>query len=155
MEGGGLFIACRAILIPLNEYVDVVDDTVRTEYPCNNIPGVRFEERVYLIADSVAVQDQKGDLRLVEFSPGHFGVATHERTLKVGCPVILLRTRSNGLANGTRVTSPAKRRTLWSLSPLHPFDLQEVCRMPLCYLRAVGCTVLWEVNSLSELDIIA
>jgi hypothetical protein len=72
MGGGGLFIACRAILIPLNEYVDVVDDMVRTEYPCNNIPGVRFEERVYLIADSVAVQEQKGDLRLVEFFPWTF-----------------------------------------------------------------------------------
>jgi ATP-dependent DNA helicase PIF1 len=31
------------------------------------------------------------------------GVPTHKLTLQVGCPVILLRNLSNGLANGTRL----------------------------------------------------
>ena len=92
------FLVERAILTPLNETVDQLNQNV--------ISKLDSEQRTYLSDDKVV-----GDTDPLAF-PEEFlhsvkvnGVPPHELTLKRGCPVMLLRNLNStqGLANGTRL----------------------------------------------------
>jgi ATP-dependent DNA helicase PIF1 len=82
----------HAILTPLNEHVDAI-----------TFDG-DAEQREYLSADSIA-DDGQGGMYPTEFlnSLNFSGVPPHKLVLRVGCPIILLRNLTGGLANGTRL----------------------------------------------------
>jgi hypothetical protein len=97
------FLTERAILTPLNHDVDAINKMVSEAdmFP----PGQPVaERRTYISADSVMDPQQAGQyptefLNSLDFS----GVPPHELHLQVGCPIILLRNLTSGLANGTRL----------------------------------------------------
>jgi len=62
------------------------------------------EQREYLGADSIA-DDGQGGMYPTEFlnSLNFSGMPPHKLVLRVGCPIILLRNLTGGLANGTRL----------------------------------------------------
>jgi hypothetical protein len=93
------YIVERAILTPKNVDVDVINDTMMATFNQDSP-----QEHVYLSADCVAEADQRGTWP-VEFlnSLMPSGVPPHTLRLKVGCPIMLLRNMTGGLANGTRL----------------------------------------------------
>ena len=102
----GAHVINRAILTPLNEHVDAVNQKVVEMYGFDQ-PGddaAQPQARIYCSADSVQHGDQQG-LYPVEFlnSLNMSGVPPHKLTLHIGCPIICLRNLSPGLANGTRL----------------------------------------------------
>lgn len=99
------FITERAILTPRNEDVDRINKLI-IEQADLTTPGQQpaAPRRCYLSADAVVQTEQQGHyplefLNKLEFS----GVPPHELYLQVGCPIILLRNMTSGLANGTRL----------------------------------------------------
>ena len=73
----------RAILIPLNDNVDKINEAIMAKFP--------GEGKTYLSADSVADEDMSNTyptdfLNSVTLS----GMPPHAMTLKVGAPVMLL-----------------------------------------------------------------
>jgi ATP-dependent DNA helicase PIF1 len=66
--------------------------------------GTSAQHRTYHNVDSVVQGEQRG-VYLTEFlnSLNMSGVPPHTLNLQEGCPVILLRNMSGGLANGTRL----------------------------------------------------
>jgi hypothetical protein len=99
------YIIERAILTPLNVDVDAVNKIVGERVtlldPVTRLPG---EKVSYLSVDSVVEGEQAGTYPL-EFlnSLSFLGVPPHELPLQVGSPIILLRNRAGGSANGTRM----------------------------------------------------
>jgi ATP-dependent DNA helicase PIF1 len=94
----------RAILTPLNEDVDNINTAIMNRFDLTTPDGPPAQRRTYHNADSVV----QGELRGVyptkfinSFSMS--GVPPHTLTLQEGCPVILLRNMSGGLANGTQL----------------------------------------------------
>ena len=94
------FISQRAILTPLNDNVDKINEVIMEKFP--------GEGKTYLSADSVADEDMASTyptdfLNSVTLS----GMPPHAMTLKVGAPVMLLRNLragpGYGLRNGTRM----------------------------------------------------
>ena len=87
----------RIILTPKNVDVDRINDTVMGIFP--------GEVHTYLSADSVA--GHQGAMFPTEFlnSLNPSGIPPHALTLKVNCPIILLRNLNpaSGLCNGTRL----------------------------------------------------
>jgi ATP-dependent DNA helicase PIF1 len=94
------FIFARAVLAPLNEDVDKINDIanarIRTATNANVVgllsvdPVLEHEQAAYYPTEF---------LNSLEFS----GLPPHKLKLQEGAPVILLRNLSNGLANGTRL----------------------------------------------------
>ena len=87
-------------MTPLNEDVNTINDCM-----IGGICGIDGVEVVeYLSADSV-MDDGGNSLYPVEFLNGlnMSGVPPHKLRLHVGCPIILMRNMSGGLANGTRL----------------------------------------------------
>eukprot|EP00884_Botryococcus_braunii_P002310 jgi/Botrbrau1/1207/Bobra.0163s0015.1 len=89
-------VMSRAILAPTNEDVDALNAAVMAEFR----PAEPLHE--FLSHDTVDNADAltwpTGLLNAQEVS----GMAPHKLHLKLGCPVILLRNMTAGLANGTR-----------------------------------------------------
>jgi hypothetical protein len=96
------YIIQRAILTPLNQHVDAIN-TQMMEWMSTFDGGA--EQREYLSADEVVGEDGRGGLYPTEFlnSLNFSGVPPHKLLLRVGCPIILLRNLTGGLANGTRL----------------------------------------------------
>lgn len=95
------YIIERAILTPLNQHVDAINVQMM-EWMSTFDEGA--EQREYLSADGI-VGEGGGGLYPIEFlnSLNFSGVPPHKLSLRVGCPIILLRNLSGGLANGTRL----------------------------------------------------
>ena len=100
----------HAVLCPTNRTTSAVNDQV-----LQSLPGT---EMTYLSADSV-VQNPASTIDEVEAYPVEFlntlcgsGIPPHRLTLKVGCPIILLRhiDPKRGLTNGTRLQVVAMHR---------------------------------------------
>jgi ATP-dependent DNA helicase PIF1 len=91
----------RAILTPLNQHVDAINKQMM-EWMSTFDEGV--EQREYLSADGTVGVETQG-LYPTEFlnSLCFSGVPPHKLLLRVGCPIILLRNLTGGLANGTRL----------------------------------------------------
>ncbi|XP_076893071.1 uncharacterized protein LOC143544992 [Bidens hawaiensis] len=94
----------RAILAPLNEVVQDINDRFLTFFP--------GEEVEYLSSDSIDNSETVGPgfdqaLHSPDFLNGlkHSGMPNHKLVVKVGVPVMLLRNidQKNGLCNGTRL----------------------------------------------------
>ena len=97
------FLTHRAILTPLNQDVDAINKMV-AEADLFPEGHPLAERRTYRSADSVMDAQQAAQyppefLNELEFS----GVPPHLLHLQVGCPIILLRNMTSGLANGTRL----------------------------------------------------
>nr|GEV02167.1 ATP-dependent DNA helicase PIF1-like [Tanacetum cinerariifolium] len=92
-----------AILAPTNEVVDSIKDHLLNKFP--------REEMVYLSCDSIDKTERGFAIDeavfLLEFINGlkFSGVPNHRLALKVGVPIMLLRSidQANGLCNGTRL----------------------------------------------------
>jgi ATP-dependent DNA helicase PIF1 len=98
------YIIERAILTPLNEDVDALNKLINDKYAFTKHDGSPAQHRVYYNANSVVHGEQHGIyptefLNTLSFS----GVPPHELHLQEGCPIILLRNMTSGLANGTRL----------------------------------------------------
>ncbi len=98
------YIIERAIFTPLNEDVDALNKLINDKYAFTKHDGSPAQHRVYYSADSVVHGEQHGIyptefLNTLSFS----GVPPHELHLQEGCPIILLRNMTSGLANGTRL----------------------------------------------------
>jgi hypothetical protein len=102
------YLIDRAILTPLNDDVDSLNERILAMFPTPaRAPangGAVVQRRVYLSADDVDANEQVGIfppefLNSLSFS----GVPPHRLILQVGCPIILLRNLADGLANGTRM----------------------------------------------------
>jgi ATP-dependent DNA helicase PIF1 len=114
------FLVERAILTPLNEDVDLINqqvaeyfDTVQLQNGGDalaaavrgpNAAAVGPLKRTYLSSDSVKQQEQV-DMYPAELLNGLniSGMPPHQLHLRVGAPIILLRNLHGGLANGTRL----------------------------------------------------
>ena len=98
------YIIGRAILTPLNEDVDRINAGVMANFVLCGADGAPAASQVYKSADCVVEGEQSGYYPVEFLNTLHFsGMPPHELHLKVGCPVILLRNMSGGLANGTRL----------------------------------------------------
>jgi ATP-dependent DNA helicase PIF1 len=91
----------RAILTPINQHVDVVNMQMM-EWMSTFDGGA--EQREYLSADGIVGEEGRGGMYPTEFlnSLNFSGVPPHKLLLRVGCPIILLRNLTGGLAHGTR-----------------------------------------------------
>jgi ATP-dependent DNA helicase PIF1 len=98
------YIIERAILTPLNEDVDALNKLINDKYVFTKHDGSPAQHRVYYSADSVVHGEQHG-IYPIEFLNTHnfSGIPPHELHLQEGCPIILLRNLTSGLANGTRL----------------------------------------------------
>jgi len=94
----------RAILTPLNEDIDSINTTIMNRFDLTTPDGPPAQHRTYQSVDSIVQGEQRG-VYLIEFlnSLSMSGVPPHTLTLHEGCPMILLRNMSGGLANGTRL----------------------------------------------------
>ncbi len=95
------YIIERAILTPLNEHVDAFNKLINDKYAFTKHDGSLAQHRVYYNADSAVHGEQHGIyptefLNTLNFS----GIPPHELHLQEGCPIILLRNMTSGLANG-------------------------------------------------------
>jgi ATP-dependent DNA helicase PIF1 len=98
------FIVERAILTPLNADVDMLNNKIMSMFSFTNSDGTAADTKVYNSFDTVHDEDQQV-MYPPEFlhSLNFAGMPPHELHLTVGCPIVLLRNMSNGLANGTRM----------------------------------------------------
>ena len=95
-----IYFSERAILAPLNNHIDEINDQC--------VEHLTGESRIYLSVDSAIDESGNPDhnipleyLNCIKLS----GMPVHSITLKVGCPIMLLRNLdpSAGLCNGTRL----------------------------------------------------
>jgi ATP-dependent DNA helicase PIF1 len=88
----------------LNEDVDALNKLINDKYAFTKHDGSPAQHRVYYSADSVVHGEQHG-IYPIEFlnTLSFSSVPPHELHLQEGCPIILLRNMTNGLANGTRL----------------------------------------------------
>ena len=98
------FIIGRAILAPLNEEVDKVNNLANEKFLFIDANGQPAQRKTYHSVDSVVEEEQRGTyplefLNTLEFS----GVPPHELQLQEGAPIVLLRNMASGMANGTRL----------------------------------------------------
>ena len=100
----------HAVLCPTNKVTSLINQQV-----LQSMPGA---EMTYFSADSV-VSNPASEINEEEAYPVHFlntlsgtGIPPHKLTLKVGCPIILLRhiDPKRGLTNGTRLQVMAMYR---------------------------------------------
>ncbi|XP_074305434.1 uncharacterized protein LOC141640599 [Silene latifolia] len=97
------YLRARAILTPLNETADIVNN-----YMTNLIPG-KYD--IYKSCDEICASSMDSDEQFTAYPTEYLnnlhlqGLPNHELKLKRGMPVILLRNinLSQGLCNGTRL----------------------------------------------------
>ncbi len=94
----------RVILTLLNEDVDNINTAIMNRFDLTTPDGTPAQRCTYHNFDSVVQGEQRG-VYPTEFlnSLSMSGVPPHTLTLQEGCPMILLRNMSGGLANGTRL----------------------------------------------------
>jgi len=98
-----IYIIECAIFTPLNEDVDALNKLINDKYAFTKHDGSPAQHRVYYSADSVVHGEQHGIYPIEFLNTFSFsGVPPHELHLQEGCPIILLRNMTSGLANGTR-----------------------------------------------------
>jgi len=117
----------RAILTPLNKDVDAIN-TQMMEWMSTFDGGA--EQREYLSADGIVGDGGAGGLYPTEFlnSLNFSGVPPHKLLLRVGCPIILLRNLTGGLANGTRlIVTRLGERVIEARVATGPAKGQVVC----------------------------
>ncbi|XP_076950262.1 uncharacterized protein LOC143623182 [Bidens hawaiensis] len=94
----------RALLAPLNDVVQEINDRILAYFPC--------QEMEYLSSDSIdEVESVSEDFDPTLYSPDFLngikmsGMPNHRLLLKVGVPIMLLRNinQKKGLCNGTRL----------------------------------------------------
>ncbi|XP_074284205.1 ATP-dependent DNA helicase pfh1-like [Silene latifolia] len=87
----------RAILTPLNDDVDAINDALIEQFPGQAVTYTSYDS---MLDDTCAVYPAEFINKL---NPG--GMSPHKLVLKVNCPVILIRNLqpSFGLCNGTRL----------------------------------------------------
>ncbi|KAK1387912.1 hypothetical protein POM88_016090 [Heracleum sosnowskyi] len=103
MHGGVEYLRDRALLTPLNEFVESVNNSVLHRFP--------GDFRVYKSCDSICKASSGSAADEVLYPPKYLnslkfsGVPNHEIHLKVGAPIMLLHNLNpkKGLCNGTRV----------------------------------------------------
>jgi hypothetical protein len=98
------YIIERAILTPLNEDVDAFNKLINDKYVFTKHDGLPAQHRVYYSADFVVHGEQHGIYPIEFLNTFSFsGVPPHELHLQKGCPIILLRNMTSGLANDTKL----------------------------------------------------
>ncbi|XP_076952023.1 uncharacterized protein LOC143625623 [Bidens hawaiensis] len=104
----------RAILAPLNEVVQDINDRFLALFPGDEVE--------YLSSDSIDQSDSVGPgfdpaLQLPDFLNGlkMYGMPNHRLVLKVGVPIMLLRNidQKNGLCNGTRLQKKCPKASVF------------------------------------------
>jgi len=102
------YIVERAIVTPLNKDVDIINEYIGKTY-FKNEDGSSVTMHTYLSADE-ALQGEEDETRHAPIYPIEFlnslnlsGIPPHRLEVFVGCPIILLKNMSSGLANGTRL----------------------------------------------------
>jgi hypothetical protein len=116
----------RAILTPLNQHVDDINMQMM-EWMSTFDGGA--EQREYLSADGIQGEGHAG-MYPTEFlnSLNFSGVPPHKLLLRVGCPIILLRNLTGGLANGTRlIVTRLGERVIEARVATGPAKGQVVC----------------------------
>ncbi|KAH9558543.1 hypothetical protein CY35_06G014300 [Sphagnum magellanicum] len=143
------YIIERAILTPLNEDVDALNKLINDKYALTKHAGSPAQHRVYYNADCVVHGEQHG-IYPIEFlnTLSFSGVPPHELHLQEGCPIVLLRNMTSGLANGTKliviqlmqhviegevITGPTKGQRVFI--PRLSITLLNTERMPFTLLR--------------------
>ena len=133
-SGRAEYIIERAILSPLNEDVDAINNQMIDWL--TELDGERAEpQRVYLSSDSIVEEGPHGALFPTEYlnSLNFSGVPPHKLVLRVGCPIILLRNMSGGLANGTRlIVKRLGERVTEAVVATGPCKGDTVCIPRLC-----------------------
>lgn len=97
------FITERAILAPRNDDVDYINNVIMARDL--TLPGQAPTKRMTYTSADTARDEGQGQLFPTEFlnSLEFSGVPPHKLNLQVGSPIILLRSMTGGLANGTRL----------------------------------------------------
>ena len=97
------YIMERAILTPLNEDVDAINKEISSNY-LKNIDGSSIVIQKYFSADTILEHDRNAMYPTEYLNKLNLsGIPPHSLDLFVGCPIILLKNMSGGLANGTRL----------------------------------------------------
>jgi ATP-dependent exoDNAse (exonuclease V) alpha subunit len=97
------YIPERAILTPLNDNVDELNELISDRVTFGG-PNGQAQKRTYYSADEL--QDcEDENVCTVEYlnTLSISGIPPHKLHLQVGCPIMLLRNMTGGLANGTRL----------------------------------------------------
>ncbi len=99
------YIIERAILTPLNDDVDSINKDIAHRY-IKNPDGSPINIVSYFSADTLTDDSDRSSSRFPTEYLNKFnlsGIPPHHLDLFVGCPVILLKNLTGGLANGTRL----------------------------------------------------
>ena len=97
------YIMERGILTPLNEDVDAINKEISSTFLKNN-DGSSITIQKYFSADSI-LEHERNAMYPTEYlnKLNLSGIPPHSLDLFVGCPIILLKNMTGGLANGTRL----------------------------------------------------
>ena len=97
------YIMERAILTPLNEDVDAINNEI-TRNVIRQIDGSSITTRKYYSADTILEHDRNAMYPTEYLNKLNLsGIPPHCLELFVGCPIMLLKNMAGGLANGTRL----------------------------------------------------
>ena len=97
------YIMHRAILTPLNSDVDAINKEISTRF-LRNTDGSAITIHKYYSADTVLDHDQVSTYPTEYLNKLNLsGIPPHCLELFVGCPIILIKNLTGGLANGTRL----------------------------------------------------
>ncbi len=98
------YIMERAILTPLNEDVDAINNKITTNV-VRQIDGSLITTRKYHSADIILEHDRNSMYPTEYLNKLNLSgiVPPHCLELFVGCPIMLLKNMAGGLANGTRL----------------------------------------------------
>ena len=97
------YIMERGILTPLNEDVDAINKEISSTFLKNN-DGSSITIQKYFSADSILEHERNAMFPTEYLNKLNLsGIPPHSLDLFVGCPIILLKNMTGGLANGTRL----------------------------------------------------
>ena len=114
----------KAILAPLNDTVNAINDKIIETFPGEAMTYLSMDSTM-LIDDSVHYPPEF--LNSIELS----GVPPHRLTLKIGCPVIIMRSIDPPhLTNGTRCVVTRTHRNVLEVLLLHGPSAQETKFIP-------------------------
>ena len=125
------YIVERAILTPLNKDVDIINNYIGKKCVTNE-DGTPIQVHTYLSADSAMQQEEENHntpypeefLNSLTIS----GLPPHRLDLFVGCPIILIKNMTGGLANGTRlIITKLMTRVIEAKNATGPSQNQVVC----------------------------
>ena len=140
------YIMERGILTPLNEDVDAINKEISSTFLKNN-DGSSITIQKYFSADSI-LEHERNAMYPTEYlnKLNLSGIPPHSLDLFVGCPIMLLKNMTGGLANGTRLiitrlmarlieakvtTGPSKNQTVLIPRITHTPANPEKCHL-LC-----------------------